>query len=121
VPTPFQITRKRSKQNVEVVGVAPPCLPRYLRQPRGFGQPRGFAPTTYLGQPRGVCPYNVFGATTGGLPLQRIWGIVAYKLIIICSINVEIDSCKYLCHIISIGINHQIHEYLAQLCPDADI
>ena len=103
MPTPFQITRKRSKQNVEVVGVAPPCLPRYLRQPRGFGQPR-----------------RVW-ATTGGLPLQRIWGIVAYNLIITCSMNVEIDSCKYLCHIISIGINNQIHEYLAQLCPDADI
>ena len=116
MPTPFQITRKRSKQNVEVVGVAPPCLPRYLRQPRGiWGNHGGF------GQPRGGCPYNVFGATTGGLPLQRIWGIVAYKLIITCSMNVEIDSCKYLCHIICIGINNQIHEYLAQLCPDADI
>ncbi|MFM6863064.1 MAG: hypothetical protein ACKPKG_20845, partial [Dolichospermum sp.] len=48
-------------------------------------------------------------------------GFFSVHLLIICSMNVEIDSCKYLCHIISIGINHQIHEYRTQLCPDADI
>jgi hypothetical protein len=121
----------------------------YLGQPRGIWGNHGVfgATTGYLGQPRGIWGnhgifgqprgiwgnHGVFGATTGYLGQPRgIWGnhggfaptfrcIVAYNLIIICSMNVEIDSCKYLCHIISIPIINQIHEYLAQLCPDADI